>query len=190
MAPANTNEKMIKRQKQELLKYGAQDLEDEDDAWGELQEAEEDPVKEEDDSWDNGDLTYITAILESFSGPKSNSKLPSASNYALFPPEGAQTRAQARPTKPPKFNQNFNQKPTIFNYDERNFSCFSNFEEEGTTELADYFSNEEDVWKIVWTTRTSQKVRASPGASQTSRNLKEFHTRDTSGANLKQTNPD
>jgi hypothetical protein len=33
---------------------------------------------------------------------------------------------------------------TIYNYNERNFSCSSNFEEEGTTELADYFSNKED----------------------------------------------
>jgi hypothetical protein len=65
-------ERMIKRQKQELLKNGAQDLEDEDDAWGELREAEGGPVKEEDDSLDNGNLTYITAILNSFSKPKLN----------------------------------------------------------------------------------------------------------------------
>jgi hypothetical protein len=37
---------MIERQKQELWKHSAQDLEDKDDAWGELQEAEEGPVKE------------------------------------------------------------------------------------------------------------------------------------------------
>ncbi len=62
----------------------------------------------------------------------------------MFTPEGAPMRAQARPTPPPKFNQNLNQESTIFNYNERNFSCSSDFEEEGTTELADYFSNEED----------------------------------------------
>jgi hypothetical protein len=45
---------------------------------------------------------------------------------------------------PPKFNQNFNQKSTIYNYNEINFSCSSDFEKEGTTELADYFSDEED----------------------------------------------
>jgi hypothetical protein len=53
-------------------------------------------------------------------------------------------RAQAQPTTPPKFNQKFNQKLTIYNSDARKFSCFSNFEEEGTTELVDYFSDEED----------------------------------------------
>ncbi len=58
---------MIERQKQELLKNGAQDLEDKDHTWGELREAEGGPVKEEDDSLDDGDLTYITAILNSFS---------------------------------------------------------------------------------------------------------------------------
>jgi hypothetical protein len=30
----------------------------------------------------------------------------------------------------------------IYNYNERNFSCSSDFEEEGTTELADYFSDD------------------------------------------------
>jgi hypothetical protein len=55
-------EKFIENQKQELLKNGAQDLQDKDDAWDEHQEAERDPVEEKDDSWDNEDLTYITAI--------------------------------------------------------------------------------------------------------------------------------
>jgi hypothetical protein len=31
-----------------------------------------------------------------------------------------------------------------YDYEEINFSCFSNFEEEGTTELADYFSDKEE----------------------------------------------
>jgi hypothetical protein len=137
-------EDMIERHKQELLKHGVPELADENEAWGEHQGPEDDRVHEEDDSWEDGDLTYITAILESFSRPKSNSEQPSASNYTMFPPEGAQTRAQAWPTLPPKFNQNFNQKLTIYNYNERNFSCSSNFEEEGTKELADYFSDKED----------------------------------------------
>jgi hypothetical protein len=41
---------------------------------------------------------------------------------------------------PPKFNQN----STSYDSEDKNFSCFSNFEEEGTTDLADYFSDEED----------------------------------------------
>ncbi len=45
---------------------------------------------------------------------------------------------------PQKFNQKFNQNSTSYEHEERNFSCFSNFEEEGTTELADYFSDKEE----------------------------------------------
>ncbi len=135
---------MIQRQKQELLKNGAQDLEDEDDAWGELREAEGGPVKEEDDSLDDGDLTYITAILNSFSKPKLGCEQPSASELPPFTPEGAPTCAPAQIMTPPKFNQKFNQNSTSYNSEDKNFSCFSNFEEEGTTELADYFSDEED----------------------------------------------
>jgi hypothetical protein len=51
-------EKFIENQKQELLKNGAQDLQDEEDAWDEHPEAERDTVEEEDESWDNEDLTY------------------------------------------------------------------------------------------------------------------------------------
>jgi hypothetical protein len=131
-------EKIIESQKQELLKHGAQDLQDEDDAWGERQEAEGDPVKEEDDSMDDGDLTYITAILNSFSKPKLICEQPP------FSPEGALTRAPTQIMMPPKFNQKLNQNSTSYNSEDENFSCFSNFEEEGTTELADYFSDEED----------------------------------------------
>ncbi len=137
-------ERMIERQKQELPKNGAQDFEDEDDGWDELREAEEGPVKEEDDSLDDGDLTYITAILNSFSKPKLNCEQSSASELQPFTPEGALTRAPAQIMTPPKFNQKFNQNSTSYNSEQRNFSCFSNFEEEGTTELADYFSDKED----------------------------------------------
>jgi hypothetical protein len=132
-------ERMIERQKQELLKHGARDLDDEDDTWGELQEAEEDPVKE-DDSLDNRDLTYITAILNSFSRPKLNTEQPSALSYTTFTPEGTQARAPTQTTTLPKFNQ----KLMIYDTGARNFSCFSNFEEELTTELVDYFSDGED----------------------------------------------
>jgi hypothetical protein len=137
-------EKMIERQKQEWLKTGAQDLEDEDEAWGELQEAEGSPVKEEDESLDDGDLTYITTILNSFSKTKLNCKQPSTSELPPFTPEGALMRAPAQIMPPPKFNQKFNQNSTSYGSEDRNFSCFSNFEEEGTTELADYFSDKED----------------------------------------------
>jgi hypothetical protein len=94
---------------------------------------------------DDGDLTYITAILNSFSKPKFNREKSSGSELQPFTPEGALTRTPAQIMTPPKFNQKFNQNSTSYDSEERKFSCFSNFEEEGTTELADYFSdNEED----------------------------------------------
>jgi hypothetical protein len=58
-------EEIIERHKQELLKHTVQESDDEDEGWGEHQEPGDDPVKEEDDSLDDGDLTYITAILDS-----------------------------------------------------------------------------------------------------------------------------
>ena len=83
-------EKMIEKHKHDLLKTGAQDHWDMDDNLEALWEAKGGPVKEEDDSLDDGDLTYITAILGSFSRPKLNSEQPSASIYAKFTPEGTQ----------------------------------------------------------------------------------------------------
>ncbi len=136
-------EKMIERHKHELLKTGGQDLGDEEDDCNELWEAEGDPVKEEDDSLDDGDLTYITAILNSFSKPKFNHERSNSPDSQPFTPEGAMTRAPAQIMTPPKFNQKFNQNLTSYDHEERNFSCFSNIEEEGTTELADYFSDKE-----------------------------------------------
>jgi hypothetical protein len=95
-------EKLIERQKQEFLKNGAPELDyDDDEAWGEPQRTEDDRILEEDDGWKDGDLTYITAILESFSRPKANAKQPIASDYAFFPPEGVQARVEARQTPPP-----------------------------------------------------------------------------------------
>jgi hypothetical protein len=87
---------------------------------------------------DDGDLTYITAILNSFSKPKLTCE------QTPFSPEGALTRAPIQTMTPPKFNQNFNQNLTSYDSEDKDFSCFSNFEEEGTTKLEDYFSDEED----------------------------------------------
>ncbi len=56
--------------KQKLLKKGAQEPNDADAAYGNHQEAEEDLVRGKDDSLYNEDLTYITAILGSFSRQK------------------------------------------------------------------------------------------------------------------------
>jgi hypothetical protein len=88
MGSPRANGKIIEWQKQELLKNGDPELYYNDEAWGEPQGTEDDRIQEEDDGWNDGDLTYITAILESFSRPKANAKPPSASDYAIFPPRG------------------------------------------------------------------------------------------------------
>ncbi len=141
-------EKFIEKQKQKLLKHGFRDSDDENDGWNEQPEPEDDSVEEIENSFDDNDLAYITAILESFSGPKANSKSTNASNYANFTPEGTPPQAPAKPTTKPefnqKFNQNFNKNLTSNNSEAEDFSCFSTIWEEGTTELADYYSDEEE----------------------------------------------
>ncbi len=75
-------EKLIERQKQELLNSGAPELDHDDEVWGEPHRTEDDRILEGDDGWNDGDLNYITAIMESFSRIKPMAK-PSASNYAF-----------------------------------------------------------------------------------------------------------
>jgi hypothetical protein len=125
-------ENFIENQKRELLENGAQDLHNEDNAWNGHQEAERDSIKGEEDTLDDEDLAYITTILNSFSKPK---LIDPAS------PEGAPVRVPTRVSPPPKFNQHFNQNLTSHGSEDENFSYF---EEEGHTDLADYFSDEED----------------------------------------------
>jgi hypothetical protein len=122
-------EKILEIRKKELLGQGVQESDDDDsnyEDWGELQGPEENEnglVKEEDDNLDNGDLTYITAILESFSRPKSNSE----QLNAIFTPEGAPMQATVKQMTPPKFNpkfnQTFNQNSTSKHPAAENFSC-------------------------------------------------------------------
>jgi len=58
-------------------------------------------------------------------------------------PEGPPMRVPTRPMTPPKFNQQVNQNSTNCGSDESHFNYFSNVEEEGTSELGDYFSDDE-----------------------------------------------
>ncbi len=57
-------------------------------------------------------------------------------------------RAFASQRTPPEFNLKFNQNLTTHGSGEDHFSYFSNVEEEGTSELGDYFSDDEedDTW--------------------------------------------
>jgi hypothetical protein len=141
-------ETFIEKQKQEFFKHGFQDPDDDNDGWIEQPEPGYDSVEEIDDSLDDNDMAYITAILGTFSRPKSNTNSTNASSYAEFTPEGAPKQAPAKPMPPPdfnqKFNQNFNKNLTSNHSEAEDFSCFSTIWEEGTTELADYYSDKEE----------------------------------------------
>jgi len=154
-------ENFIANQKRELLENGAQDLHDEGKAWNEHQGRERDLIEGEEDILDDEDLAYITTILNSFSKPKLIDPVS---------PEGAPMRAPTRPTTPPKFNQQFNQNSTSHGSEDENFSYFSNFEEKGHTDLADYFS--------------ASQVKVTPGANRTLTILKTFKLKNTIQANL------
>jgi hypothetical protein len=137
-------EKMIKQHKNDLLRTGAPDHWDVDEDRETFWKAEGGPVKEEEESLDDGDLACINAILNSFSKTKLHSKNASNPEFKILTPEGALTRAPAPTMTPPKFNQKFNQNLTSYGHEDDDFSYFSNFEEEGPTDLADYFSDEEE----------------------------------------------
>ncbi len=128
-------ENFIKNQKRELLKDEAQALHDKDEAWNKHHEKERDLIEGEEDTLDDKDLAYFTTILNSFSRQKLIDPVS---------PEGTPARAPTQATTPTKFNQKFNQNSTSHGSEDKDFSYFSNFEEEGHTDLADYFSDEED----------------------------------------------
>jgi hypothetical protein len=113
---------------------------------------------------DDGDLAYINTILNSFSKTRFNHENSNGPELQIFTPEGALMRALAPIRTPPKINQKFNQNSTSCGSEQKNFSYFSNFEEEGPTDLADYFSTKKKT--IAWTERTS-RAKATPGANQT-----------------------
>jgi hypothetical protein len=61
-----------------------------------------------------------------------------------FTPQDALARALASPRTPSEFNSKFNQNSMTRESEENYFSCFSNVEEEDTSELGDYFSDNEE----------------------------------------------
>jgi hypothetical protein len=137
-------EKRIEKHKHDLLNNGTPGHWDPDNDHEVFWETEGGPVKEEDESLDDGDLAYINAILNSFSKTKFHGENSCDPELPIFTPEGALTHASAAMMTPPKFNQKFNQNSTSYGPEADNFSYFSSFEEEGPTDLADYFSDEEE----------------------------------------------
>ncbi len=138
-------ERTIANQKHQLLQTGVKGHWDPDEDRETFWETEEGPANKRGDHLDDGDLEYINFILNSFSRQNCNHKNLNNLKLESFTPEDTLTRALAPMRRPQEFNLKFNQNLTSRGSKEDHFSYFSNVEEEGPTELEDYFSdNEED----------------------------------------------
>ncbi len=132
--------------------------------------------EEEDDGLEDADLAFITSIRESFSRPKPVMK-PNESFRTNFPPEGAQTQADAKLMTPPKFNHNSTIKTSIT----EKFNYFPTLEEEGTVE----FTDTEDTTGV-FTTRAYphnhliNKLSDVEGSNQTRATTREPKTNQSS----------
>jgi hypothetical protein len=137
-------ERTIKEQKNKLLKIGARDYWDPDEDHEMFWEKEGSPVNKQDDHLDDGDLEYIDAILNSCSRQDFNHKSSNDPKLESFTPGDALTHVLAPIGMPQEINLKFNQNLTSCGSKEENFSYFSNIEEEGPTDLVNYFSDDED----------------------------------------------
>jgi hypothetical protein len=140
-------EKAIENQKNQLLGTKAQSRRDPDEDHETFWEDEEFRAKR-DDKLSDGDLEYINNILNSFSRHNYNHENSNNLKLESITPENALARAFASQRTPPEFNLKFNQNSTTRGSEEDHFSYFSNIEDEGTSELGDYFSDDEgdDTW--------------------------------------------
>jgi hypothetical protein len=140
-------EKTIDEQKKLMLankigEYG--DPDEENEPFWETGES----LDERSDHLDDGDLEYVNNILNSFSRPTGNHDGSNNLKSKNVNQKDALARAFASRETPPKFNLKFNQKLTTRGSEENHFSSFSNVEEERSSELGDYFSDDEedDTW--------------------------------------------
>jgi hypothetical protein len=136
-------EKAIEEKKNLLWGTGAQNRwnpdEDHETFW-----KDEENFTERNDHLDDGDLEYINGILNSFTRNRGTHKHSNNSQLESFTPEDALARALTSSRTPSEFNLKFNQNSTTRGSEEDYFSCFQNVEEEGTSELGDYFSDDEE----------------------------------------------
>jgi hypothetical protein len=140
-------ERAIEEKKNQLRETRAQNCGDPDEDHETFWE-NENGLTERSDHLDDGDLEYINGILNSFSRDKGAHKNSNNHKLESFTPEDALARALASPRMPSEFNLKFNQNLTTRGSEEDYFSYFPNVEEEGTSELGDYFSDDEedDIW--------------------------------------------
>jgi hypothetical protein len=141
-------ERTIEKQKNKLLKTRAKDIWDPDEDREIFWETKGSPVNEQVDHLDHGDLEYINAILNSFSRQNFNHKNSNGLKLESFTPEDALTCPLTPIRTLQEFNLKFNENLTNRSSKEENFSYFSNIEEEGPTDLRNYFSDDEedDSW--------------------------------------------
>ncbi len=140
-------EKAIEEKKNQLQGTEAQnhwDLDEDHETFWEDDES----FTERNDHLDDGDLEYINVILNSFSRDQGTHQNSNNSRLESFTQEDALARAFVSQKMPKTFNSKFNQNSTTRSSEEKHFSYFSNVEEDGTSELGDYFSDDEedDTW--------------------------------------------
>ncbi len=147
MASADSDGKSNRRKKNQLQGTGAQNRWDPDEDHETFWENDE-SFTERNDHLEDGDLEYINIILNSFSRDPGTHQNSINSKLESFTPVEALARALASQKTPKEFNLKFNQNSTTRGSEEKHFSCFSNVEEDGTSELGDYFSDnkEDDTW--------------------------------------------
>jgi hypothetical protein len=140
-------EKAIEEKKNQLRGTEARNRWDPDEDHETFWDNEE-GLTERNEHLDDGDLEYIYNILNSFSKPIYNHGNSRNLELESITPEDALAHAFASQKTPQKFNLKFNQNSTTRGSEEDHFSYFSNVEEEGTSELGDYFSDDEedDTW--------------------------------------------
>jgi hypothetical protein len=140
-------EQAIEEKKNQLRGTGAQNRWDPDKDHGTVWGDEKSLTKQV-EHLDDGDLKYINDILNSFSKPMYNHENSRNLSLESLTPEDALAHAFASQMTPEKINLKFNQNSTTRGSEEKHFSYFSNIEEDGTSELGDYFSDDEedDTW--------------------------------------------
>ncbi len=136
-------EKAIEEKKNQLRSTGAQTRrdpnKDHETVWD-----DEESLTGPDEHLGDGDLEYINDILNSFSKPRHNHRNSRNLTLESLTTEDALARALASPETPRKSNLKFNQNSTTRGSEKYPFSYFSNLEEDGTCELGDYFSDDEE----------------------------------------------
>jgi hypothetical protein len=148
MVSADSDGENDSKSEHQLLKTGVEDYWDPDEDRETFWEDKESPANNRADHLDDEDLEYINVILNSLSTQKGNHKNSNNLQLESFTPEDALTRTHAPLRTLQEFNLKFNQNSTSRGSKEDHFSYFSNVEKEGTCELGDYFSDDEedDTW--------------------------------------------